>query len=80
LCAIARYLPSIRIRAPEKKRYFAVPGQEILRLLGCKNIYIEYLQRLFIKRKGKTNSKHETATCGSKGFLSENSKWSGSPY
>ena len=37
-------------------------GQETLKLLGCKNIYIEYFQRLFIKGKGKTNSKYKNAT------------------
>ena len=59
-CAIASCLPSIR--APESEQYFAVPGQEILGLLGCKGICIEYFQKLFIKGKRNTNPKHENAT------------------
>ena len=59
LCVIAGYLTIIR--APESEQYSAVPGQEILKLLGCKDICIEYLQRFFIKGKRKINSKHENA-------------------
>ena len=82
LCATASYLPSIC--APESEQYFAVPGQEILGLLGCKDIYIEYFQRFFIKGKGKTNPKHKNATVDNscvlqKVLLSEDSKRSGSP-
>jgi hypothetical protein len=59
LCVIAGYLTIIRV--PENEQYSAVPGQEILKLLGCKDICIEYLQRFFIKGKRKINSKHENA-------------------
>ena len=51
LCAMARYLPSIRTRAPESEQYFAVPGQEILKLLGCKDIYIEYFPEALHQKK-----------------------------
>jgi len=61
LCAMARYLPSIRIRVPESEHYFAVSGQEILKLLGCKNICIEYFPETFYQKKGKTNSKNKNA-------------------
>jgi hypothetical protein len=48
---MARYLPSIRTRAPESEQYFAVPGQEILKLLGCKDIYIEYFPEALHQKK-----------------------------
>ena len=57
-CATASYWPSIR--APESEQYFAVPGQEILGLLGCKDIYIEYFQRFFIKCQRKEEDKPKT--------------------
>ena len=50
---MARYLPSIRIRAPESEHYFAISGQEILKLLGCKNICIEYFPEALHQKKGK---------------------------
>ena len=61
LCTMARYLPSIRIRAPESEHYFAISGQEILKLLGCKDICIEYFPEALHQKKGKTNSKYKNA-------------------
>ena len=84
---MARYLPSIRTRAPESEQYFAVPGQEILKLLGCKDIYIEYFPEALHQKKKREDKlkiwKRDCPgqfLCGSKGLLSENSKWSGSPF
>ena len=86
---MARYLPSIRTRAPESEQYFAVPGQEFLGLLVAVRLQ-EHIHRIFPDALHHRKKEDKLKTwkrdcpgqflCGSKYALSENSKWSGSPY
>ena len=80
--------PGFCIRAPESEQYFAVPGQEFLRLLVAVRLQ-EHIHRIFPDTLHHRKKEDKLKTwkrdcpgqflCGSKYALSENSKWSGSP-